>query len=48
MMLMLAVIFLCIAIGLLAPRFGTREHLAIAFLATTMTALYLFLAERFM
>jgi hypothetical protein len=47
MNLMLAVIFLCIVLGLLAPRLGAREHLAVAALATAMTALYLF-ANRFM
>ncbi len=42
MPLMLTVIFVCIAIGLLAPRFGPREYLIVALLAATMTALYYF------
>ena len=42
MMLMLGVIFLCIALGLVARRLGIREHLGITFLATVMTALYFF------
>jgi hypothetical protein len=42
MMLMLTVIFLCVALGLLAGRFGTPQHLAVIFLATVMTALYFF------
>ena len=41
MTLMLAVIFLCVALGLVAPRFGARENLAVAVLAALMSALYL-------
>jgi hypothetical protein len=40
MPLMLTVIFVCIAIGLLVPRFSPRVYLIIAALAATMTALY--------
>ena len=47
MMLMLAVIFLCVALGLLAPRLGVREHLIVAFIAMLMTALYFFFDTRF-
>ncbi len=42
MMLMLGVIFVCLGLGLLAPRFGPRQFVAIACVATTMTTLYLF------
>jgi hypothetical protein len=45
--LMLFVIFLCVAVGLLASRFGARQYAAIVFLASTMTALYFFVT-RFM
>jgi hypothetical protein len=48
MNLMLLVIFLCVGFGLWAPRLGRGQHLAIAFLATTMTALYFFFSARFM
>ena len=48
MNLMLAVILLCVALGLVAPRFGRREQLAVGFLATAMTALYFFFSARFM
>lgn len=47
MNLMLFVIFLAVALGLIARRLGLREHLAIVVLATTMTGLYFF-ARRFM
>ena len=47
MNLMLAVIFVCIALGLLAPRIGTREQLAVGAIAVSMTCLYLFM-RRFM
>ncbi len=47
MNLMLTVIFLCVVLGLVAPRLGKREHLAIVILATVMTGLYLF-TRRFM
>jgi hypothetical protein len=47
MNLMLTVIVLFIALGLLAPRLGVRQHLIIVSLATTMTALYFF-TTRFM
>jgi len=40
MALMLAVIFLCVAVGVLAPQFGPRIYIVVALLATTMTALY--------
>lgn len=48
MTLMLAMMFTCIGIGLFAPRFGTRQQLAVAGLAVAMTALYLVFATRFM
>jgi hypothetical protein len=41
MALMLAYIFLCVAIGLFAQRFGARDNLTIALLAVLMAALYL-------
>jgi hypothetical protein len=47
MNLMLTVIFVCVALGLLAPKLGRREHLAIVVMATTMTGLYYFV-QRFM
>ena len=47
MPLMLAVMFMCVALGLLARRFGARQHLAVVVLAIAMTVLYLFLGERF-
>ena len=43
--LMLAVIFLCLGVGLLGSRFGPAEHLALVFLAVVMTALYFFSAR---
>ena len=48
MNLMLAFIFACVVLGLLTRRFGVREQLIIATLATVMTALYYFRADRFM
>lgn len=48
MMLMLAVIFVCVALGLLAPRVGAREQMTVVLIATTMTALYYFFGARFM
>jgi len=45
---MLAMIFLCVAFGLAAPRFGTREHLVVALMASAMTALYFVFPNRFM
>ena len=42
MNLMLAVIFVCIALGLLAPRIGRREQLAVVVIAVAMTSLYFF------
>lgn len=47
MNLMLAVIFVCIAIGLLAPRIGMREQLTVSVIAVAMTCLYFF-TRRFM
>jgi hypothetical protein len=47
MNLMLTIIFLCVALGLLAPRIGMREQLAVVMMATTMTGLYYFFT-RFM
>jgi lipopolysaccharide export LptBFGC system permease protein LptF len=48
MNLMLSVMFLCLAVGVLSPRFGRLQQTAIAVIATVMTALYYFRAERFM
>lgn len=48
MNLMLAVIFLCITLGLLARRIGAREQLAIVAVAVTMTGIYYVFARRFM
>ena len=48
MNLMLTTIFLCVAVGLLSPRFGRREQWAIAIIATVMTTLYYLRGERFM
>ena len=42
MTLMLAIIFLFVALGLMSPRLGAREHLVIVLLATVLTALYFF------
>lgn len=47
MNLMLSVILLFVLVGLLAPRFGKREHAILAALATLMTGLYFF-STRFM
>jgi hypothetical protein len=47
MNLMLAVLFVCVGLGLLAPRFGRRENLAVVALATVMSLLYLFQGYRF-
>jgi predicted phage tail protein len=46
--LMLTVMFVCVLIGLLARDFGRREQLAVAAVATAMTALYYFFGARFM
>ena len=47
MNLMLAVIVVCVAVGLLTARFGSRTYLYIGGIATTMTGLYYF-TNRFM
>jgi hypothetical protein len=47
MNLMLAVILICVAVGLLTPRFHARTYLLIAGIASTMTGLYYF-TTRFM
>jgi hypothetical protein len=47
MNLMLTLIFCCIAVGLVAPRLGRREHLIIAGFATVATVLW-FSSRRFM
>jgi hypothetical protein len=41
MNLMLTVIFLWVAVGLLSPSFGGRQHLAVVLLATALTAAFL-------
>ena len=46
MFLMLGVIFLYLALGLLAPRLGTREHVAIVLIASTMTTIYVVFANK--
>ena len=48
MKLMLAVIFLCIAIGLLSPRIGRRESILIFLTMAAMAGLYYRFGERFM
>jgi hypothetical protein len=48
MKLMLCVIFLCIAIGLIAPRIGRRELAAIFLIMAVMAGLYYRFGERFM
>ena len=47
MNLMLAVIVVCVGVGLLTPQFHKRTYLLIAGIATTMTGLYYF-TTRFM
>jgi hypothetical protein len=47
MNLMLTVIFICIALGLVFPKPGRWQNLAIVVSAITMTGLYYFL-RRFM
>ena len=47
MQLMLVVIFFSLALGLLMPRIGRREHAVICFVAVVMAALYFF-PTRFM
>ena len=47
MNLMLSVLFVCVGLGLLAPRLGRRENLAIVALAAVMALLYLFQGTRF-
>jgi hypothetical protein len=47
MNLMLAVMVVCVAVGLLTPRFHSRTYLLIAGIATTMTGLFYF-TTRFM
>lgn len=48
MKLMLWVIFLCIAIGLIAPRIGRRELAAVFLIMVVMASLYYRFGERFM
>lgn len=45
MNLMLVVLMLCVILGLLAGPFGRRQQAAITVMATTMTALYFFVAR---
>jgi MFS-type transporter involved in bile tolerance (Atg22 family) len=47
MNLMLAVILVCVAVGLLTPRFQARTYVLIGGVATAMTGLYYF-TTRFM
>jgi hypothetical protein len=46
--LMLWVIFLCIVLGLVAPRIGRRESAAIFLIMVVMAGLYYRFGERFM
>jgi hypothetical protein len=39
---MLLTIFMCVAVGLLANRFGERMHAAVILIAIALTATYLF------
>jgi len=48
MKVMLAVIFLCLAIGLFSPRIGRREVVSIYLLMAIMAGLYYRFGERFM
>ena len=41
MVVMLVAIFLCVAIGLFVPRFGSREIIAVVAIAILMSLLYL-------
>jgi hypothetical protein len=45
--LMLAVLFVCVGLGLLAPRFGRRENFVVVGIAIAMSVLYLFQGMRF-
>ena len=47
MNLMLSVLFLCVALGLLATRFERLQHLTLIGFATVMALLYLFQGSRF-
>jgi hypothetical protein len=47
MYLMLATMFACLLVGLIAPRMDRREQFAIAVLAVAMTSLYLAFPYRF-
>jgi hypothetical protein len=46
--LMLTALFLFLAVGLLSPRLGRWQQIAIVVIATTMTMLYYVRGERFM
>ena len=46
MFLMLGVIFLYVALGLLAPRLGVREHIVIVLIAGAMTTAYVVFANK--
>jgi hypothetical protein len=48
MKLLLAVIFICIAIGLISPRMGRRESVLILLTMVAMAGLYYRFGERFM
>lgn len=48
MKLLLAVVFICIAIGLFSPRIGRRESILIFLTMTAMAGLYYRFGERFM
>ena len=47
MNVLLAVLFTCVGLGLLAPRLGRNQHLIIVALATLATALYIVFPQRF-
>jgi hypothetical protein len=48
MKVLLAFVFLCITIGLIAPRIGRRESVMIVVSAIVMAFLYYRFGERFM
>jgi hypothetical protein len=48
MKVLLAMIFACVGLGLLAPRFGPRQQALVATFAVAMTALYFLTGTRYM
>jgi hypothetical protein len=45
---MLSALFLWVAVGLLAPRFGPRQNALVIGIAVTLVLVYLFQGARFM